>query len=55
MARKPDLARRAEIARAAYALMRERVNKGLEVLKGHSLCDRKRTAAIGYCFGATCV
>ena len=32
-------------------LMRARVNVALDVLKGNALCDSKRTAAIGYCFG----
>ncbi|HUU43155.1 MAG TPA: dienelactone hydrolase family protein [Planctomycetota bacterium] len=37
--------------RGDRTLMRARVNAALEVLKGHALCDAKRTAAIGYCFG----
>ena len=28
---------------------------GLEVLRSNSICDPKRIAAIGYCFGGTCV
>jgi dienelactone hydrolase len=36
-------------------LMRDRVNAALEVLRGNPLCDPKRVAAIGYCFGGTCV
>jgi len=36
-------------------LMRQRVRAGLDVLLGDPLCDRKRVAAIGYCFGGTCV
>ena len=35
--------------------MRERVRAGLDVLRGDPLCDPKRVAAIGYCFGGTCV
>ena len=36
-------------------LMRERVIAGLDVLRSEPLCDPKRVAAIGYCFGGTCV
>ena len=36
-------------------LMRDRVRAGLDVLRGDPLCDPKRIAAIGYCFGGTCV
>ena len=36
-------------------LMRARVQAGLDVLAGNPLCDPKRVAAIGYCFGGTCV
>jgi dienelactone hydrolase len=36
-------------------LMRDRVRAGLDVLRGEPLCDPKRVAAIGYCFGGTCV
>jgi dienelactone hydrolase len=36
-------------------LMRERARAGLEILKEHDLVDRKRIAAIGYCFGGTTV
>ncbi len=36
-------------------LMRDRVNAALDVLRGNPLCDPKRVAAIGYCFGGTCV
>lgn len=35
--------------------MRERARAGLSVLTGHRLCDVKRVAAIGYCFGGTTV
>jgi dienelactone hydrolase len=35
------------------ALLRKRVNAGLEVLKKHELTDGAKTAAIGYCFGGT--
>jgi dienelactone hydrolase len=34
---------------------RERLAAALDVLRKHELCDSKRIAAIGYCFGGTCV
>ncbi len=37
------------------SLMRARVNAGLTELKNNPLVDRKRVAAIGYCFGGTTV
>lgn len=37
------------------ALLRDRVNAGLEVLRKNPLTDAKRIAAIGYCFGGTTV
>lgn len=37
------------------ALLRERVNAGLDQLKKSDLVDTKRVAAIGYCFGGTTV
>ncbi len=36
-------------------LLRERVNAGLNELKGDPLVDAHRVAAIGYCFGGTTV
>jgi dienelactone hydrolase len=36
-------------------LMRARAAAGLEVLRSSELCDPRRVAAIGYCFGGTCV
>lgn len=36
-------------------LLRQRVNRALEVLKGNPMTDRARLAAIGYCFGGTTV
>jgi dienelactone hydrolase len=36
-------------------LMRDRVGAALDVLRREPLCDPKRVAAIGYCFGGTCV
>lgn len=37
------------------ALLRARVNAGLEVLRAQKMTDPKRVAAIGYCFGGTAV
>ena len=37
------------------ALLRDRVNAGLEELKKSELVDKSRIAAIGYCFGGTTV
>lgn len=37
------------------ALLRQRVNAGLDELKKSELVDSKRVAAIGYCFGGTAV
>jgi dienelactone hydrolase len=37
------------------ALLRERVNAGLETFRKQSVLDPKRIAAIGYCFGGTTV
>lgn len=34
-------------------LMRERAKAGLDVLVKHKMCDPKRVAAMGYCFGGT--
>ena len=36
-------------------LMRSRVEVGLALLVANPMCDSKRVAAIGYCFGGTCV
>jgi len=36
-------------------LMRARALAGLNVLLGNEMCDTKRVAAIGYCFGGTTV
>ena len=36
-------------------LMRARALAGLKVLLGNEMCDPKRVAAIGYCFGGTTV
>ncbi len=37
------------------ALLRGRINAGLDYLKQHARVDVKRVAAIGYCFGGTAV
>ncbi len=37
------------------ALLRQRVNAGLDTLKKNELVDTSRVAAIGYCFGGTTV
>jgi dienelactone hydrolase len=37
------------------ALLRARVNAGLDALRANPMVDRKRIAAIGYCFGGTAV
>jgi dienelactone hydrolase len=34
---------------------RERLTTALNILRKQELCDPKRVAAIGYCFGGTCV
>ncbi len=36
-------------------LMRDRVNAAFDVLRNQPQCDPTRVAAIGYCFGGTCV
>jgi len=46
-----EAAQQATIYRSDRPLMRRRVRAGLEVLLNNELCDTKRVAAIGYCFG----
>jgi dienelactone hydrolase len=41
--------------KADRKLLRDRVNAALEQLRQHSLVDRSKLAAIGYCFGGTTV
>jgi len=40
--------------RGDRALMRRRARAGLDTLTGSELCDPKRVAAMGYCFGGGC-
>mgnify|MGYP001580224541 CR=1 FL=1 len=37
------------------SLMRARAKAGMQVLKNHKLTDKRRLAAMGYCFGGTTV
>jgi len=48
-----DASELAAIYKKDRALLRARVNAGLDVLKKHPLADAKRVAAMGYCFGGT--
>lgn len=41
----------ATIYRSDRKLMRDRVKTGLDILLQNELCDNKKVAAIGYCFG----
>jgi len=41
--------------KADRALLRARVNAGLDVLRSQSIVDASQLAAIGYCFGGTAV
>ena len=50
-----EAAAQAGIYKKDRPLMRARAQAGLEVLRGNPMCDPKRVAAIGYCFGGTCV
>lgn len=50
-----EAAAQASIYKNDRALMRARAKAGLEVLLGSELCDAKRVAAIGYCFGGMAV
>jgi dienelactone hydrolase len=50
-----EAAAQAGIYKQDRALMRARALAGLDVLRANPLCDPKRIAAIGYCFGGTVV
>ncbi|MGO8746662.1 MAG: dienelactone hydrolase family protein [Thermoguttaceae bacterium] len=50
-----EAAAQAGIYKKDRPLMRARALAGLEVLRTNPMCDPKRVAAIGYCFGGTCV
>ena len=50
-----EAASQAGLYKKDRALMRARAQAGLDVLLGSDLCDPKRVAAIGYCFGGTTV
>jgi dienelactone hydrolase len=50
-----EAAAQAAIYKGDRQLMRARALAGLEVLRTNSMCDPKRVAAIGYCFGGTTV
>ena len=50
-----EAAAQAGIYKNDRPLMRARTLAALEVLRGSPICDPKRLAAIGYCFGGTCV
>jgi dienelactone hydrolase len=51
----PDAAALSGKFKGDRALLRARVNAGLETFKKSDLVDAKRIAAIGYCFGGTTV
>jgi dienelactone hydrolase len=50
-----EAAAQAGIYKKDRPLMRARAMAGLEALRMNPMCDPKRVAAIGYCFGGTCV
>jgi dienelactone hydrolase len=49
-----DAAKLAGICRSDRALMRSRARAGLDALMQSEVCDTKRVAAMGYCFGGGC-
>jgi dienelactone hydrolase len=50
-----EAAAQAGIYKNDRKLMRARASAGLDVLRNNPLCDTRRIAAIGYCFGGTVV
>src|SRR3989338_5857870 len=50
-----EAAKQATLYKSDRALLRQRVQAGLKVLKAHPQVDPARTGAIGYCFGGTTV
>ena len=50
-----EASQQATIYKSDRALLRQRAQAGLEVLKKHPLVDSAHIAAIGYCFGGTTV
>lgn len=50
-----DAGKQAGIYKSDRKLMRARILAGLDELRKNPLCDPKRIAAIGYCFGGTVV
>lgn len=48
-----EAARMSGVFRENRALARARAKAGLDLLLKHELCDGKRVAAMGYCFGGT--
>jgi dienelactone hydrolase len=51
----PEAAAQSGIYKTDRPLMRVRAQAGLDVLRHDPMCDPQRIAAIGYCFGGTCV
>jgi dienelactone hydrolase len=49
-----EAAKLAGMYKGNRTLMRGRVKAGYDVLAGQSVCDAKKIAVMGYCFGGTC-